>query len=248
MITTAIRSLQIPEGKILFLHVCLRQLQRRTGQPYRQLTGDILAALRDLRPTTILVPAYTIYSFMLTGVFHRIFSRSEVGRFSEEVRRHFAAYRTPDPMYSVLDCGDYLCRQPIDYGRTFGEESLFAHLLANDAAIVNIGMEGFWSTLVHDVERAAGVNYRREKTFAGVVYQDEARWRQVSYTAFVREMGADGVQFPPYNRIRRMLYLEEEGVLHTAQSQGIRVAWAPAAAFAAAIGRKLGEDARFLVD
>jgi aminoglycoside N3'-acetyltransferase len=99
--------LKIPKQRILFLHVRLRNIHRVTGQSYLNLTQDFLKQLWLFEPKTILIPSYT-FSFMRSGLFHRLFSKSEVGRFSEEVRQHFAQYRTPDPMFSVLDTTNYL--------------------------------------------------------------------------------------------------------------------------------------------
>ncbi|MDH3998895.1 MAG: hypothetical protein OET90_08645, partial [Desulfuromonadales bacterium] len=102
MLNALFQQAELPAGRILFVHARLKNLKRSTGHDYGRLTALVLEQLQKTQPKAILVPAYTIYSFMMTGVFHRQFSKSEVGRFSEEVRHSSKPHRTPDPMYSVL--------------------------------------------------------------------------------------------------------------------------------------------------
>lgn len=249
MLRTLFDRAALPSGRIVFVHARLRNLHEATNAPYARLTAELIDCLWRLRPATILVPAYTIYSFMLGRVFHRCFSHSEVGRFSEEVRLSGSCWRSPDPMYSVLDLGDYLQQQPhISYTRTFGTDSLFEHLHQQDALLINIDLSGFLSTQVHCVELSHQVDYRFEKTFSGIVFDDEQNWRRVDYQAFVRNMREDFSQYPPYNRQRRTEHLREQSVLHSTSLDGIELSWVGAQDFRQQINAALSVDPRFLVD
>lgn len=240
---------ELPSGRILFIHARLSNLHKLTGISYRALTQTVMDCLKDSNPTTVLVPAYTIYSFMMAGVYHRLHSRSEVGRFSEELRLNWTPRRTPDPMYSVLDLGDYLTHQEqLNYTKTFGANSLFEHLQEQNAIIINLDMDGFWSTQVHSVELRHKVDYRHEKSFKGIVYLNETEWHHTEYQAFVREMGEGLTQFPPYNQRRRKEFLQKAGVLKSIQVNGIDLSWLTSQDFVKEMDLALTKDRRFLVD
>lgn len=249
MLRTLFDRAALPSGRIVFVHARLRNLHAATGETYAGLAAELIDCLWAIRPTTILVPAYTIYAFMLGRVFHRCFSHSEVGRFSEEVRVNASCWRSPDPMYSVLDLGNYLQQLPdISYSRTFGSDSLFEHLHQQDALIINIDIDGFLSTQVHGVELSHQVDYRFEKKFSGIVFDDEQSWRRVNYQAFVRNVSEDFSQYPPYNRRRRTEYLRAQGSLHTSNLNGIELSWIGAQDFRQQIDTALNGNRRFLVD
>lgn len=249
MLKSLFERAEIPPGRILFVHARLRNLQSVTGIPYAQLTADVIDCLWATKPTTILIPAYTIYSYMLSRVYHRRFSRSGEGRFSEDIRCSIPCWRSPDPMYSVLDLGDYLPQQShISYSRTFGTGSLFEHLYQQDALIINFDLEGFYTTQLHAVELKHHVDYRFEKVFSGVVYDDENNWRAVDYQAYVRNMGSDLTQYPPYNRRRRKEYLLSQGALNITNQSGVDMCWISSQELCKQFDMALTGDSRFLVD
>jgi aminoglycoside 3-N-acetyltransferase len=243
-----IMELDLPQKCVIFLHVRLRNIRSLTGESYKDVTQAIIdLLLKYFEPKTILVPSYT-FTFRRTGVFHRLFSRSETGRFSEEVRQNFAQYRTPDPVYSVLDVNGYLRNiSAIDYTSIFGEHSLYKHLYDEGYIIVNIDTETFFATQIHWVEKRHQIHYRHERLYPGVIYYDESRWENIEYKAFLRDLKSDGMPYPAYNLKKRRQYLIQEGLLNTVAFNNIEVSWMPAHTFLQAFSKALSKDRRFLI-
>lgn len=240
----------IPKHRILFLHVKLRELRALTDHSYHQLTHNLLHTIQQLyQPVAILVPTYTIYTFMFGRVFHLLFSQSEVGRFSEEVRRHFTQFRTPDPMFSVADVMGYLPHNVPEtvYRKMFGRDGLLYYLMEQDYVIVNIGLEVLYATQVHLVENLVGVDYRFEKEFAGVMYYDEQHWEKVVYPAYVRSINVQKIAYPSYDQAKRERYLLERGELQTVTNQNIKIAWISSQLFSQSIQSALLQDRHFLI-
>ena len=238
------KDISIPQKRIIFLHVKLRNLKNRVDASYQLLSRTLLNVMEKLyNPKTILVPTFT-YSFKKSGVFHRLFSKSEVGRFSEEIRQ-FASYRTPDPIFSVLDIYNYLSplEKDIDYNTAFEKNSLFHLLDEEDCIIVNIGIEELISTQLHYIERQNNVSYRYNETFDGVVYYDEASWKKVKYLYYFR----DAKVYPIWNRRTIKNYLMESNVLHTSSNDNIEVSWITAKSKSKAVSDALAKDECFLI-
>ncbi|RQD74203.1 MAG: hypothetical protein D5R97_08165 [Candidatus Syntrophonatronum acetioxidans] len=243
-LSSLFEDLNMPQQQIIFLHVSLRTLKNRVDVSYPVLTRAILEVLERLyTPKTILVPTFT-YSFKKSGIFHRTFSRSEVGRFSEEVRK-FAPYRTPDPIFSVCDVYNYLppLERDIDYTAAFEENSLFQFLDEEDCLIINLGLDKFISTQLHYIERQNNVDYRYNETFEGVVYYDEKNWEKVNYLYYFR----DPEIFPIWNRKVIKECLLERNALKSSQKDNIEVSWISAKAKAKAITEVLSRDEYYLI-
>ncbi len=238
------KHLTIPQKRIIFLHVKLRNLKDKLNAPYELLSRSILTVIEELfKPKTVLVPTFT-YSFKKSGIYHRLFSKSEVGRFSEEVRQ-FVSFRTPDPIFSVLDVNNYLpaLEKDINYCAAFEENGLFHFLHEEDCIIVNIGMEQLISTQLHYIERQNNVSYRYNQTFDGVVYHDEINWEKVKYLYYFR----DSKVLPVWNRKIVKNYLIESNVLHTLKEENIEVSWISAKSKSEAITNALLKDEFFLI-
>ncbi len=247
MLAELLERADLPEERIFFLHVKLRNLQRLSGLSYAQLSEAVIEQFRRYRPFAILVPSYSIYAFMHGGVFHRRFSRAETGRFGEEIRRQDTAWRSPDPMYSVLDPLGYLPGLNLDYTRTFGEHSLFEHLREMDDIIINLDLGGIWSTHFHQAEIAHQVPYRFHRRLSGVLYHDETRWETVEYQAYLRATGPDGGSHPAYHRENTRRYLLDQGALNLTTHQGVELVWTSASVFLDAVNQALDRDPEFLI-
>ena len=158
------------------LHVRLRGLHGNArAWTYADCARLVLDAVGAFAPRAVLVPAFT-YSFCRTGLFHRLFSRAEAGRFAEEVRLHHARYRTPDPVFSVMDTTDWLERQEgLQFDGAFEPGCVWERFERADGWIVNLDIEVMVATHVHYCERVADVPYRGHVFFGGVVYEDEQR-------------------------------------------------------------------------
>ncbi|GEM_PF-761216 len=240
-------SLALPSGRIILIHARIKGLQAYTGLSYGALTQTLVAGLQAYRPLSLLVPAYTIYGFLRSRLFHRRFSLSETGRFSEEIRQHIPCWRSPDPMYSLLDLNDYVPQLALDYSATFAPGGLFEHLYQQNAIILNIDMPGFWATPIHAIELRHQVNYRHLRQVSGILYLDETHWQSVNYTAYVRNMDANCHAYPLYDQRKRWQFLLEEQILHVHQQGDMYFSWGEIQTFAHSISKALSTDACFLL-
>ena len=237
----------IPAGRVILAHVRLRGLHEKTGVAYKDLAQDLLARFLECRPHSLLIPAYTIYSFMASRIFHLEHSRSEAGRFSEEIRRT-GCPRSFDPMYSLLDIHDNLPKE-LDRHRTFGPGTVFDYLQKANAVIVNIDMPGFYATPIHSIELAHNPPYRYEMTFKGKMQQKSDPWQDVSYQTYVRAIDPYGTgQYPPYNQARRLEYLRKCGVITETKERFGHLAWTSVSDLSEAVSAALAKDPFFLVD
>lgn len=247
MITELFAKADLPANRILYLHTCLRGLHQRTGIAYPELAKRILEELLKTKPQAILIPAFTIYSYMAARIFHAEHSHSEVGRFSEEIRLQ-GFRRTADPMYSVLDI---LASLPdgLNHRQTFGPQTLFDFLFRENAIIVNIDMNAFYATPIHELERRHQVPYRLEIDFPGMIQLDEEPWQAITYRAYVRRLAKDGSgSYPPYNHQRRLAFLREEKAIREATTAAGTLSWTDLATFTGAIDKALAQNQLFLVD
>ena len=237
----------IPRGRPLLVHARLRHIHRRTGTDYEKLTDLLLQCLLDCNPSHLLIPAYTIYSFYLSRVFHLNYSHSEVGRFSEELRRR-GFKRTFDPMYSMLDITESLPKE-LDYTKTFGHQSVCDFLCRNNGIVINVDMPGFYSTPVHAVELEHLVPYRHIMELTGHMQKKNLDWQQITYTTYIRAVDRHGSgSFPPYNQKRRIEFLRHRKIITEWKNKTAHLAWAPLENFCAAIDNALSKDPFFLVD
>lgn len=246
MLRQLFSAADIPTGRAILVHARLRGLHKHYGATYQQLSQQLLHQLLSYNPQLLLIPCYTIYSFLSGGVFQRELSHSEVGRFSEELRiMKFS--RTSDPMYSVLDI---LNRLPagLRYDATFGTKSVCDHLYRNNAIIINIDMPGFYATPIHQLELNANINYRHIHRVNGHIQCGSGNWQPITYQAYLRNIANNGAVYPPYNQQRRQKYLIEKGVIHATEHNGITLQWAELNKFQNAITDALNNDINFLID
>ncbi len=236
----------IPSDQAILVHARLRGAREHSGEQYRKLADELLLCLLALRPSLLLIPAYTIYGYMAMRIFHSEYAHSEVGRFSEEMRRR-GYRRTPDPMYSVLDVLGAL-PPGLDYSCTFGPGTLFDHLEGQPSVVINVDIPGFYATPVHGIELRREVPYRFLVDLPGRLQAGGEPWREISYQAYVRKVSPYGTgSYPHYNYPRRSDYLRRQGVIHEFAGDGGNLAWADLGEFGRAIDEALAKDPWFLV-
>ena len=238
---------RIPSGRAILVHARLRGIKEQSGEQYRRLADELLLNLLALRPSLLLVPAFTIYGYMSLRIFHSDYAHSEVGRFSEEMRRR-GYRRTPDPMYSVLDILGAL-PEGLDHSRTFGPGTLFDYLDQQQSIVINVDIPGFYATPVHGVELRHQIPYRFLYDLPGRMQIGGNPWQDISYQAYVRKVSPYGTgSYPHYNYPRRSDYLRRQGVISECQKDGSHLAWADLGEFSRAIDAALVKDPWFLVD
>lgn len=222
MITDFLSNIRIPKNKIIIVHARIKTLKQlfRLEASYEQISKEIIDFIIDnFDPITVIIPSYT-FSFTKTGLFHRLFSKSETGRFSEEIRK-MGFFRTPDPIFSFIDTHGYFSKHKVNHKIAFGQGSIFEHLHDMDAVILNIGLDKFITTQRHYAEFKFDVNYRFNKYFPGTVYYDEKKYYEINYEYYVRDLDrpTDG------NLSKITKDLISENVLHFHENKNVKLFW-----------------------
>lgn len=186
-------ELSIPKSKIIYLHIGLKGLYNKFYYDRRfvnknDISEHIFNLIKDIyKPETILIPAFT-YSFLKGVTYNNKKSPSEVGIFSESMRKSNIKFvRSKDAVFSTLCFGkiDFLPNE-INYD-AFGEASLF-NIIKDDHIILNINTPKIVSSYLHFLEQQFSVPYRKFKTFFGKISCDD-RDHEINYRYFVRSEG-----------------------------------------------------------
>lgn len=179
----------IPKRSRIILHVGLKGFIKHGTVDYRLVTRDLVDSIKSiLQPSDLFVPTFT-YSFTKGGYFDVNYTRSEVGRFSEEVRKLYKDQnrRSCDPVFSVVNCSN-----SIDTTlniNAFGERSVWAELDRSQHFILNINLNSpIVATQLHYLEYKLNVPYRFSKFFSGQVIESNCRQNDVNYEYYVRNL------------------------------------------------------------
>ena len=124
---------------------------------------------------TLVVPSFS-YSFTKGEDFDVTNTPSDVGQFSEEVRRFPGVRRTHHPIFSVATIGpgvDSVLNARLD--DCFGPGTVFDLLYEKDAKVVCLGCDFGKVTFVHYIEQKVEVSYRSPKSFHGSVIANGQR-------------------------------------------------------------------------
>jgi aminoglycoside 3-N-acetyltransferase len=237
-----LKELDIPQNEILFLHVRLKGISNELT--YQDLSNQIIKILQELyNPITILVPTFT-YSYTKTASFDRANSPSEVGRFSEEVRRIFdPQHRTTNPVFNVIDTNNYFKKYELKEETAFGEDSLMQILHDLGHVVININVNEFISTYLHFLEYHYNVPYRYTKHFPGEVIFSQKEKKPVDYQYFVRDLDKHTVW--DRKKIKETLY--KEGALKFINRNRLEIMWIHSKDMKKILGKKLETDKEFLL-
>lgn len=174
-IVRAFRELGLTEGDIAFTHASVAML----GRPSVGLNANAIGELMldsFLEATegsgTWVLPAYT-YSYTNGQPFDPATTppTNDMGALSLALWGHPAAVRSLDPIFSVIAIGTRAHEIVDGVAPCFGDDCVYARLIATGAAMMNIGI-GSHSALVHYVEQHDGVPYRWLKRFEGITVID----------------------------------------------------------------------------
>jgi aminoglycoside 3-N-acetyltransferase len=181
----ALKTCGIRRGDVVFSHSNIGYFGRPEGDATSAAVCDLLvSAFRDVlgREGTLVVPTFT-YSFGSDKVEKRFdpsATPSTCGMLTEYVRNQEGAERSIDPMFSVAAIGPDARRLTDNVGNEcFGENSFWKRLLDSGGKICNLNCDA-GSTFVHFVERRLGVPYRADRTFRGIVIEND---REITYDA-----------------------------------------------------------------
>jgi aminoglycoside 3-N-acetyltransferase len=236
-----LKRINLPKNEILFLHVRLKGIS--DDVPYKELSKQIIDVLNELyNPKTILVPTFT-YSYTKKGIFDKINSPAEVGRFSEEVRKQFnPLLRTKNPVFSFIDTNNYFSKNELKEESAFGEDSLL-HLLHNlGHVVININIDEFISTYLHYLEYHYKVPYRYIKNFPGETILSSEDKRKINYQYYVRDLDKDTA----WDREKIKSTLLEEDGLENYKFEDFEVVWAHSKKMQEILGKKLEANKNFL--
>jgi aminoglycoside 3-N-acetyltransferase len=235
-------NINLPKNEILFLHVRLKGISDYMS--YTDLSKQIIEVLNDLyTPKTILVPTFT-YSFTKTGIYDIKNSASEVGRFSEEIRKQFdPSHRTRNPVFNVIDTNKYLSKFQLKEESAFSKDSMFCLIHELGHVIVNINIDGLFGTYLHFLEYYHNVPYRYNKSFLGKKILSNQKMENVDYQYYVRDLDKDTA----WDREKIKSTLLEEGGLENYKFEDFEVRWSHSKQIDRIIGQKLDENKNFLI-
>jgi len=247
IIAEILEQYNLPKGRILFLHTRIKPLRQLVGEAwsYRELSDFIVNYLNErYEPVTIMFPVYT-YTFTKTGIYHRIFSKSEVGRFAEEQRLKQVYYRTPNPVFSILDTQGIIRNiSHINHLTATGKNSLFTFLQKEDAVIVNLSLDVIRPMQLHYYEELLEVDYRFSKTFDGVLYHDETNFEYVSFDYYVRKLD----RHTEWNREKIKNDLLQAGVWNIFKHGGLEFGWMNSSDLYEYVFRKMEVNPYYLIE
>ncbi|MFV9482464.1 AAC(3) family N-acetyltransferase [Christiangramia sp. ASW11-125] len=237
-----IKQIDLPKNQILFLHVRLKGIANDLS--YDILSKKIISLFEDLySPKTILVPTFT-YAYTKTGVYNKMESPAEVGRFSEEIRKMYDwECRTNNPVFNVIDTKKYFTKYNLKEETAFGDDSLMHLLHEMGHIVINLNVENFISTYLHFLEYHYNVPYRYIKSFPGEVILSTENTKQVNYKYHVRDLDAD----TSWDRNMIKETLADANGLRVYNSGGIELSWIDSEKMESILGKKLTRDKNFLL-
>jgi aminoglycoside 3-N-acetyltransferase len=242
MIKQLIKTLSLPKNEILYLHVQLKGLSSKLS--YSELTKRMIYFLEEFYcPKTILVPTFT-YSFTKTGIYDLKNTPSEVGRFSEEVRKLYDyENRSLNPVFSVIDTNMYMKKYLINENTAFGKNSLFDLLYKEKHVIVNINLNEIILAFLHYIEEFKKVDYRFNKKFSGRILCQNDKELKVEYNYYVRNYDMD----TRWRRSKVESFLISTGSLFFKEFNNVKLRWMYSDNLFQDIEKKLEENQRYLI-
>jgi len=141
---------------------------------------------------TIILPTFT-YSLGRKKIYNHTRSKSNVGQFSEDFRKHFSETRSMDPIFSVCAYGSKKDEvSKVKYKNSFGKGSIFDFILKKNIKIICLGCELEVVTFLHYVEQVLKVPYRNFKNFKTYYIIQDKKLSQQSVKFYCR---LDGSKF-----------------------------------------------------
>lgn len=185
-VVRAFREVGVRAGDVVFSHSAIGMLGiPDVGLNEEAIAEMFLSAFREAAGAegTWILPAYT-YSYTKNEVFDPAATppTKDMGLLPNALWRHPDAVRSLDPIFSVIAIGARA--EELTAGRPescFGNDCVYARLIALDGAICNIGI-GSHAALLHHVEQRLEVPYRFLKTFRGTsVIDGEPITTEIAY-------------------------------------------------------------------
>ncbi|MBI4182456.1 MAG: AAC(3) family N-acetyltransferase [Proteobacteria bacterium] len=156
---------------------------------------------------TLLVPTYSYRCANPDNAFVVEETESEVGPFTEWLRRRPGTLRSVHPVFSVAGVGRHAADILANTGRAaFGPGSPFGRLARFGARFVSLGVPFHLSvTYLHHLEQCYGCNHRYNKAFATPVFKGGHRLPG-PFLGYMRWLGVDAG--PDFRACERRLLAE----------------------------------------
>lgn len=218
---TSLQELPIPTGEHILIHARIKGVANYLEETdYGVVAARLLDCLRATNAKSVVVPTFT-YDFTKSLQFSASETPSEVGRFSEEVRKLCpVALRTLDPVFSVIDVDDHGWTKQLNLD-AFGDDSLWRRWQEQDALIVNLDLPHIVATQFHFIEKLADVPYRYDKVFSGQITDADGKTMAADYNYYVRNLEGPST----WNRVLLEQEIDKANKLNEFEWCGIRGTW-----------------------
>lgn len=244
MIKEIVSSLNLPRNEILFMHVTLKGIPGDLN--YEDMSRAILEEIvSQYAPKTVLIPTYT-YSYAKTGIYDRVKTPSEVGRFGEEIRKMFGPeYRTMNPIFSFIDTNKrYLEYPKLSNHSAFEKYSHYDYLSKEGFVVVNINMRRLYGAHLHYIERHNNVDYRFHKYFPGKLIDEKGNLEEIVYDYHVRKLDIDTIW--KADKIEKLML--DKNALTVNTKTNVKVCWYSSKKFERIISDEIKKDKRFVIN
>ena len=162
---------------------------------------------------------------------------SEVGKFSEEIRKTQKSYRTFDPIFSFINFDNRLKVKKRLSKNSFDDDSIFKIIYKKKFLIINIGLDEIVSSQFHKIEFDNNVPYRYNKLFKGRINN-----QKISYNYFVRDKNYS------FNRKKILEDLLKEKIVKEKTYEKIKVRYFDVWSLTKYLNRRIKQDNYYLVN
>lgn len=174
------------KGDSVFCHSDLTFLVNKINFPQRELCETILNSFLKVlgKKGTLAVPVFS-YSFTKRKIFNPNKIKSTTGAFSKFILNHPKSKIYKDPNLAVAIIGKYknfLSAKPTI--NAYGKNSFFDRFYRINGKICNINLN-IVSTFIHYFEKKLNVSYRFDKTFSGILNNNNNK-KKINSILFVR--------------------------------------------------------------
>ena len=177
----------LPSGQHIFIHAKIKNFSKNFSS-YRDASLKLIDYILETKPKSLVIPSFT-YSFTRSKLFSQKNSISEVGRFSEEIRKHCSfSNRSLDPIFSTIDFLNYGFNRNEIIKESFGLNSIFFHFEKLNGIVINFDLDQLVSSQIHYFEKKFNVSYRTNKKFTGDILLHDKKKFKVEYIFFCRDM------------------------------------------------------------
>lgn len=165
----------------LLLHVDLLQIGLLENVEGREALCQAYLDLflESFSDTALLIPTFN-YDFCQNGIYDVVESPSQVGAFTDYVRKKYPETRTQTPVFNFccLGCSSFNLNPTSE---AFGPGSLWEDFTEQGGGVLFLGAPFSTNTFIHHVEESECVSYRYRKRFDGIIQKGEQKKRHTLY-------------------------------------------------------------------